>query len=125
MPFACEIGQRVRARRLTKGWTQRQLADALGLCHQQIQRYESGADQISAPRLNEIAIALEVSPVVLFPPHVGGGAGTNIHGVTDELIVLIDRPDTIKLLRAFANVKGKNRRAQVVAFVEAFADRPS
>src|SRR4030095_6643570 len=124
MPYARQIGQRMRACRLAKGWTQKQLADELGKSQQQIQRYESGIDHVSASRLNEIAILMGVAPS-RFCPQVrdGAGAGTNIHSVvtTDEFTPLVNRPDTIRLLRAFVNVRGKNRRLQVIEFVEAYA----
>jgi transcriptional regulator with XRE-family HTH domain len=49
--------------------TQRQLAGKLGLTYQQVQHYESGTDNITASRLQEIALALDVSPGSFFPPH--------------------------------------------------------
>jgi DNA-binding XRE family transcriptional regulator len=126
MPFARQVGQLMLAKRLALGMTQKQIADTLGVTPTQIGRYEKGIDEISARRLNQIAIVMGVSPGSFYPPvHDGAGADTNTNGVvtTEELVVLINRPDTIKLLRAFANVKGKNRRAQVVDFVETYAGR--
>jgi transcriptional regulator with XRE-family HTH domain len=127
MQFARQIGQRVRARRLDVPMTQKQLADELGVTYQQVQRYESGADQMSTSRLNQIALVLEMSPGSFFPPpNDGAGAGTNINGVVtvfDDLSSLVNRPDTIQLLRAFANVRGKTRRAYVIEFVEIYASR--
>ncbi len=43
------------------GWTQQQLADALGLNLTQIKRYESGASQPSLDALKKIALTLNVS----------------------------------------------------------------
>jgi HTH-type transcriptional regulator / antitoxin HigA len=57
--------------RIAKGWTQRQLADALGVAEQQIQRYEStGYGAASLARLCDIADALgtEVLEVVSLSP---------------------------------------------------------
>jgi HTH-type transcriptional regulator/antitoxin HigA len=57
--------------RIAKGWTQRQLADALGVAEQQIQRYEStGYGAASLARLCDIADALgtEVREVVSLSP---------------------------------------------------------
>lgn len=126
MPYARQIGQRMLARRLALGMTQEQIADAVGVSATEIGRYEKGIDHISASRLHEIAILMGVSPGSFYPPvHDGAGAGTNIHGVVraDEFTALVKRPDTIRLLRAFVNVRGKNRRLQVIEFVEAFATR--
>jgi transcriptional regulator with XRE-family HTH domain len=54
------LGKRMRRRRRLLGLTQQQLADACGVRFQQIQKYECGANRISAGRLWKIAGALEV-----------------------------------------------------------------
>ncbi len=46
-----EIGRRIRQRRLELGLTQQELADKLGLSYQQVQKYETGLNRISAGRL--------------------------------------------------------------------------
>lgn len=56
-----ELGQRVRGRRKQIGMTQTGLADQLGISFQQVQKYEIGVDQISVPKLVQIARALDVS----------------------------------------------------------------
>jgi HTH-type transcriptional regulator/antitoxin HigA len=48
--------------RVARGWTQRQLADALGIAEQQVQRYEaSGYRSASLARICDVAEALQVS----------------------------------------------------------------
>lgn len=59
------VGKRVRHRRWLVGMTQQQLAEKVGIKFQQIQKYETGANRISASRLWDIAEALEV-PVSFF-----------------------------------------------------------
>ena len=54
------LGKRMRRRRRLLGLTQQQLADACGVRFQQIQKYECGANRVSAARLWRIAGALEV-----------------------------------------------------------------
>jgi transcriptional regulator with XRE-family HTH domain len=124
MPFAEQLGQRLRVKRLDLGMGQKQVADAIGVTATEIGRYEKGVDNISAIHLNEIAILFGVSPSSLYPPvHAGAGADTNVNGVvsTDELTKLLKDTFAIRLLRAFAAVRGKKLRAQVVDWVEAFA----
>ena len=67
MPHRVDIhvGKRVRHRRWLVGMTQQQLAEQVGIKFQQIQKYETGANRISASRLWDIAAALEV-PVSFF-----------------------------------------------------------
>ena len=52
------IGQRVRERRRGIGLSQQELAEALGVSFQQVQKYERGANRISFSRLVEVAGAL-------------------------------------------------------------------
>lgn len=59
------IGRQIRKRRRMLGISQLELANAVGIASQQIQKYEIGANRLSVSRLVEIATALE-APVVWF-----------------------------------------------------------
>lgn len=59
------LGRVLRRRRRLLGLTQTQLAEAVGVRFQQIQKYESGANQMSASRLFELAKATQL-PVAEF-----------------------------------------------------------
>ena len=59
------LGRRLRRRRRLLGLTQQQLGDRAGVRFQQIQKYECGANRLSAARLWELAEALE-TPVTYF-----------------------------------------------------------
>ena len=60
------LGKRMRRRRRLLGLTQQQLAEACGVRFQQIQKYECGANRVSAARLWRIAGALEVPMTYFF-----------------------------------------------------------
>jgi transcriptional regulator with XRE-family HTH domain len=60
-PVDVHVGKRVRHRRWMVGMTQQQLGDMVGIKFQQIQKYETGMNRISASRLWDIAQALGVS----------------------------------------------------------------
>ncbi|MEO1734082.1 MAG: helix-turn-helix transcriptional regulator [Pseudomonadota bacterium] len=64
-PVDVHVGKRVRHRRWLVGMTQQQLAERVGIKFQQIQKYETGANRVSASRLWDIADALQV-PVSFF-----------------------------------------------------------
>ena len=64
-PTDSHVGKRVRIRRLMLGLSQSELAEALGLTFQQVQKYEKGANRISASRLQQIAQILRM-PVEYF-----------------------------------------------------------
>lgn len=59
------IGQRVQLRRLMMGLSQKDLAQICGVTFQQIQKYESAGNRISASRLFELSTALE-TPISFF-----------------------------------------------------------
>ena len=67
MPHIVDIhvGKRIRQRRWLIGMTQQQLGDKVGIKFQQIQKYETGANRVSASRLWDIAETLDV-PVTFF-----------------------------------------------------------
>ena len=63
-----EVGLNLRRARLARGFTQTELGDALGISFQQIQKYERGANRVSASMLVKAARFLGVSPAELLPP---------------------------------------------------------
>jgi len=67
------LGKRLRQRRRSLGFTQQQIAEAVGVRFQQIQKYECGANRISAARLWLLAKALQ-APVGLFFDDMEEGA---------------------------------------------------
>ncbi|MFT4150136.1 MAG: helix-turn-helix transcriptional regulator [Paracoccaceae bacterium] len=73
------VGKRIRHRRWMVGMTQQQLADKVGIKFQQIQKYETGMNRVSASRLWDIADALGVSIAFFFegladaPPQAAEG----------------------------------------------------
>jgi ribosome-binding protein aMBF1 (putative translation factor) len=64
-PIDVHVGARVRMRRLLLGMNQETLANALGLTFQQVQKYEGGANRVSASRLSAMAEILGV-PISYF-----------------------------------------------------------
>jgi transcriptional regulator with XRE-family HTH domain len=64
-PTDRHVGSRVRMRRKMLAMSQEQLADALGITYQQVQKNEKGANRIGASRLQQISHILQV-PVAFF-----------------------------------------------------------
>ena len=65
-PVDAHVGKRIRHRRWMVGMTQQQLADKVGIKFQQIQKYETGMNRVSASRLWDIADALGVQIAFFF-----------------------------------------------------------
>ncbi len=60
------VGYRLRQRRAAMSVTQQQLANAIGIKFQQIQKYETGVNRVSASRLWDIACVLETDVSYFF-----------------------------------------------------------
>lgn len=65
-PVDAHVGKRIRHRRWMIGMTQQQLADKVGIKFQQIQKYETGMNRVSASRLWDIADTLGVTIAFFF-----------------------------------------------------------
>ena len=65
-PIDVYVGKRVRYLRNIKGLRQKDLADQAGVNFQQINKYESAEDRISASRLYMICEALDITLVDFF-----------------------------------------------------------
>ncbi len=60
------VGRKLRQRREMRGMPQKELARRLGISFQQVQKYESGANRISASKLWEICCILDTEPSYYF-----------------------------------------------------------
>ena len=60
------VGRMLRQRRELRGMPQKELARRLGISFQQVQKYESGANRISASKLWEICCILDIEPGYYF-----------------------------------------------------------
>ena len=102
------LGRRLRGRRRMLGLTQSQLAEKVGVRFQQIQKYEAGANRISAARLWRFCQALEVDVAYFFDglPSAPGAPS----GVRDDGAELMALPESIDLIRVFRQLDERPRR---------------
>jgi len=103
-PVDTHVGQRIRQRRWMVGMTQQQLGERVGIKFQQIQKYETGTNRVSASRLWDIAAALDV-PVSFFFEGLDR-AMTESHAAGD---VLADK-EAQDLVRAYYAIPETQRR---------------
>ncbi|MFZ1991540.1 MAG: helix-turn-helix transcriptional regulator [Alphaproteobacteria bacterium] len=116
-PIDLHVGQRLRHRRWMLGLTQQELAQAVGIKFQQIQKYESGINRMSASRLWDVANALGVSVSYFFEGlNVAEGNG---HGPKPD--VLEDK-ETLDLIRAYYTL-GEQPRRCLLDLARAIGDR--
>ena len=62
------VGARISLRRSALGLSQTALAQQVGISFQQVQKYETGQNRISASRLHRVATVLATSVEAFFPP---------------------------------------------------------
>lgn len=106
-PVDVHVGKRIRHRRWMLGTTQQQLAEQVGIKFQQIQKYETGMNRVSASRLWDIARTLDV-PVSFFFEGLDGAdeAGSGSDMPSD---LLSDR-EALELLRSYYAIPENQRR---------------
>lgn len=115
-PIDEHVGRRLRQRRRLLGLTQEKLAQAVDIRFQQIQKYESGSNRISASRLWSLSKALDVSISYFFEGMNGsepkldidlreqyGAAGAPAEGLLDE-------KETMDLVRYYYRLDEEPRR---------------
>lgn len=106
-PVDIHVGKRVRHRRWMVGMTQQQLAEKVGIKFQQIQKYETGMNRVSASRLWDMATALSV-PVDFF----FDGLENNADGIDDDALpgdFLADK-EALELVRSYYAIPENQRR---------------
>jgi transcriptional regulator with XRE-family HTH domain len=110
-PEDLEIGQKIRALRVAKGVSQTTIADGLGLTFQQVQKYEKGANRVSAARLQKIAGMLD-TPITFFYGEPGNRTKKQDQ---DNGLALIQSKGAMRLLRAYADISsGATKHALVI-----------
>jgi transcriptional regulator with XRE-family HTH domain len=105
-PVDAHVGKRVRHRRWMVGMKQQQLADRVGIKFQQIQKYETGMNRVSASRLWDIAEALEV-PVAFFFDGLSDTASVDGAQVAGDM--LADK-EALELVRSYYAIPEAQRR---------------
>ena len=108
------IGHRLRTRRLTLEMTQSDVARLIGLTFQQLQKYEMGANRISASTLQRLAATLKVPMTYFFE----AAPCANVAGADFDMPAFLATPDGLALFSAFARIESKALRHAVVELVE-------
>ncbi len=106
-PVDLHVGKRLRHRRWMTGMTQQQLANAVGIKFQQIQKYESGANRISASRLYDLSQALDIEVSFFFE---GLNEDKEVNGQTGLKPDLFTDKETLELVRAYYALEETPRR---------------
>jgi len=111
-PVDVHVGKRIRHRRWLVGVTQQQLAEKVGIKFQQIQKYETGANRVSASRLWDIAESLEVDVSFFFAGMESTDADAAPQGAEQSAVPtdLLNDKEALDLLRSYYSIPEEQRR---------------
>jgi transcriptional regulator with XRE-family HTH domain len=114
-PIDVEVGARIRARRKSLGLSQTVLAATLDLTFQQIQKYERGANRVSASMLVRIAKRLDISVAAL--------VGEQEAAIPDraEVFQSLGAPGALELLNAYARIPDADVRKAILQMTKVLA----
>ena len=124
------VGKRIRLCRTLLGMSQEQLGGALSITFQQVQKYERGANRVSASRLWDISQILDV-PVSYFfedmtddvmkssPRLISRGSDRNM--VDDSVRESMARRETLELVRTYYSITQPKVRKRIAEMVKSIA----
>ena len=119
-PRDLEIAKRVRALRLQRGISQTELGGVLDVTFQQVQKYETGTNRISAGRLQQIADVLDV-PVTYFYAGTNGNGPEPSEPANDGEFDLLQSAHAIRLVRAYSRIADRGVRLKLLKLAECIA----
>ena len=112
------VGQRIRDKRNELGMSQTEVANALGVTFQQVQKYERGTNRVGASRLFDLSRILSV-PVQYFFEGLNNQS-TPIEKEDDNVIHLM-KPDTVELVEAYYKVENPQVRRQILSTIRSIS----
>lgn len=127
-PVDVHVGKRMRQRREMRGMPQKELAKRLGISFQQIQKYESGANRISASKLWELCGVMDVDPGYFFEGLTGpaGAAKPRLRGAAAAQDAYEPEPrnarQVLDLNQSFQKIPDIRVRRQLVQLLKALAE---
>lgn len=121
-PIDIHVGQKLRLRRTLLGLSQEKLGEAVGITFQQLQKYERGANRISASRLFNLSQVLGV-PVTYFfedlPPPGDTLERMETEQVEGDEMDAMARRETLELVRAYYRIVDGGVRKRTFELVKA------
>lgn len=119
------VGKRLRRRRRLLGMTQQELASQVGVRFQQIQKYECGANRITASRLYDLARAMNVSVQYFFDGIQTSETMPNAANDAEQMEGdILSQKETLELVRAYYRL-GERPRRRLLELAKAFEQENS
>ena len=110
-PVDIHVGGRLKEIRTMRGLTQSNVADQLGISFQQLQKYETGANRISASRMFELARLLNVTPSFFFE---------GLEGISYETMPAMDI-ETARIASVLSGITNKKLKQRISTLINEIA----
>jgi transcriptional regulator with XRE-family HTH domain len=122
-PIDRYVGARLRLARRMRNLSQEALAERLGVTFQQVQKYENGVNRLTASRLYQAALLLEVPVSSLFPDlkPEGPQAGLSEPSPPDPVLDWLGTPEGVEVNLAFARIADEKVRRRLIHLIESLA----
>jgi transcriptional regulator with XRE-family HTH domain len=104
------------------GLSQENLAESLGVTFQQLQKYERGANRISASRLHQLAKALDVPITYFFEEFPGEGTKSAKYSREKKASEQLYTSETLGLLKLYYSVQNSNKRRELVKIMRSMIE---
>ena len=118
-PVDVHVGMRLRQRRTLLGMSQERLAQAFGVSFQQVQKYERGANRISASRLHLLTKTLDVPITYFFEGLPSSASESSLTIAEDEGSDQMTSRETLELVRAYYRIEDPSVRKRLVELARA------
>jgi len=129
--FNHTLGKNIKYLRKQKGFTQTRIGKVIGTSFQQVQKYESGANRVSASRLSDISQILDVPLSYFFDdmskdtmkssPRCVSRAGEVLDGYGDQLSDPMALRETLELVRTYYTIEKPIVRKRISEMVKSIA----
>jgi transcriptional regulator with XRE-family HTH domain len=120
-PIDVHIGTKLRQARVLAGLSQGQLGKLFGVTFQQVQKYESGANRISAGGLVVLANILKM-PITYFYEGLPRKTPNNVLPSADDF--LLRQRETLEFVRVYHRIETSERREKLLSFLKFAVERP-
>jgi transcriptional regulator with XRE-family HTH domain len=121
-PVDIHVGHRIRMRRKFMKVSQSDLAEAIGLTFQQVQKYERGSNRISASKLHQASSFLR-APISYFFEGLGPeeySPNAMDQELTHDAFLSVE--GGIELAQLYPRIRNPEQRLQILKLVQSLAE---
>jgi transcriptional regulator with XRE-family HTH domain len=118
-PIDVHVGERIRMWRTGRKISRITLGEAIGLTHQQIQKYEKGTNRIGASRLQQICSVLEIPVSFLFEDAPRSSRG---EAMPQNMIDFVKSEEGLRLVAAYNRIADPKTKRGIVRLANRIAD---